>query len=69
MFHDLRTAKAVQEQKLRDAQRCLEKDLASERAEKRLWEKAVAHLVALLHTWARDARNVKASKSDRKAAV
>jgi len=64
MFHDYRMAKAVQEQKLREALRIQEKDPAAEQAETSFREQIVARLVTLLHIRAPEPGAAKSSKSD-----
>ena len=61
MFHDHRLSKALQEQKLHDAQRFQEEDQVPAQAEKPFREQIVARLVTLLHIRVRDAGRATAS--------
>ena len=68
MFHDYRMAKAVQEQKLRDAERIQEEDV-TEQIEKTFKEQVVARLVTLLHIRAREPGAAKSSEANGLTAV
>ena len=69
MFHDYRMAKAVQEQKLRDAQRIQEEEDAAEQIETTFKEQVVARLVTLLHIRAREPGAAKSSEANGLTAV
>lgn len=68
MFHDYRMARAVQEQKLRDAQRCLEEDQTPVPIKGTFRERVVARLAVFWRKRTRDARPKPAS-ADRQTAV